>query len=714
MVSPEPQCRPTTFGLARASLRHRLLLLVLLAVLPTVALILSTASEQRRQAVASAKEDALRLARLASSQHEHLIEGARSLLVGLAQLSDVQMHNSRACSALFAEVQLRFPLYKNVGAIRPDGHVFCTASSPAPGVGEAGERHFEQARATREFAVGDYRFDPVSGKPVLVVSYPAVDGAGDVWAVVFAELDLDWISQFARRAALPPGSMVTVMDGAGLILAAYPDSALVGKSVPQSPVVQAIRRQAGDGTLEAPGPDGAPRLYAFASLAGAGPAVSVAVGLPRHAALAETERLLARNLIWDGVVILLVIAASLVVSDLFILRRVGAVVRAARRLSAGDLSARASVRGRDEIAVMARTFNAMADGLQSRARDEREAREQLGERVNELDLLNQMGELLQSCFTLEEAYGVIGRLGPRLFPPEDGAVFALDSSQKTLEAVATWGTHPVGAAAFSADSCWAMRNGRTHVVQDSGSDVLCAHLPKPVPAAYLCTPLAPQGKALGVLFVMIDSEAEAPAHELTQAKQRLAEAVAGHLGLGLANVHLREVLRIQSFHDQLTGLFNRRYMEETLERETHRARRGGRPMSILMLDVDSFKQQNDVFGHEAGDAILRELGALLKASLRREDIPCRYGGEEFALVLPEASMEGAARRAEQIRQAVKGLRIPFNGRVLGPITVSIGVAAFPDHGPDGHAVLQAADAALYHAKRTGRDRISVATLHPTV
>jgi diguanylate cyclase (GGDEF)-like protein len=137
-------------------------------------------------------------------------------------------------------------------------------------------------------------------------------------------------------------------------------------------------------------------------------------------------------------------------------------------------------------------------------------------------------------------------------------------------------------------------------------------------------------------------------------------------------------------------------------------------MSILMLDVDSFKQQNDAFGHEGGDAVLRELGALLKGNLRKEDIPCRYGGEEFVLVLPDASIEGAARRAEQMREAVRRLRIPFGDRVIGPITVSIGAAAFPDHAQDGHALLHAADAALYQAKRDGRDRVSVATLHSTV
>src|SRR5262249_40432463 len=154
---------------------------------------------------------------------------------------------------------------------------------------------------------------------------------------------------------------------------------------------------------------------------------------------------------------------------------------------------------------------------------------------------------------------------------------------------------------------------------------------------------------------------------------------------------LREILRSQSIHDPLTGLFNRRYMEETLEREVHRARRAQRPMGVLMLDVDGFKQQNDTFGHDAGDAVLQRLSALLQGGWGKGDIACRYGGEEFVLVLPDASLDNAARRAEQLREAVNSMLIVHHERSLGPITVSIGVAAFPDHGSDGQTLIKAAD-----------------------
>lgn len=142
----------------------------------------------------------------------------------------------------------------------------------------------------------------------------------------------------------------------------------------------------------------------------------------------------------------------------------------------------------------------------------------------------------------------------------------------------------------------------------------------------------------------------------------------------MANVKLRDVFRSQSIRDPLTSLFNRRYMEETLERELRRAVRGRRPIAILMLDLDRFKHVNDRCGHAAGDTLLRELGALLQDGSRREDVAYRYGGEEFVLVLPGTSLEDAKHRAEQLRVAVRSLRLPHEDGGLGSVSVSIGVA----------------------------------------
>jgi diguanylate cyclase (GGDEF)-like protein len=222
-----------------------------------------------------------------------------------------------------------------------------------------------------------------------------------------------------------------------------------------------------------------------------------------------------------------------------------------------------------------------------------------------------------------------------------------------------------------------------------------------------------QGETMGILHMRTGGKAshQAAAY-LTPSRQQLAEAMADRTALALANLKLRISLRQQSIRDPLTDLFNRRYLEETLDRELRRATRLQRPVGVVMMDLDHFKSFNDRFGHEAGDLLLRELGKLLKKHIRGGDVACRYGGEEFALILPDISMEDVRQRAEQLRAEIKDMDIKYREATLESITLSLGVAMFPDHGNTGSLLLRAADTALYEAKRMGRDRVVVAPLSP--
>ena len=217
-------------------------------------------------------------------------------------------------------------------------------------------------------------------------------------------------------------------------------------------------------------------------------------------------------------------------------------------------------------------------------------------------------------------------------------------------------------------------------------------------------PLTVQGEALGLLCLVGgplrtgEGEGGYPGLALT-----FGEAIK----LSLSNIGLREKLREQATHDPMTGLFNRRYLEETLPRELHRVGRSGSPLCVAMLDLDHFKNVNDTVGHEAGDSFLRALGRLLRENLRRSDIPCRYGGEEFALVLPDSSLEDTIQRVEQIRVLVKALEVRHGEQILDTVTVSVGVAVASEHGTTARELLGAADAALYAAKQEGRDRLAV-------
>jgi diguanylate cyclase (GGDEF)-like protein len=199
---------------------------------------------------------------------------------------------------------------------------------------------------------------------------------------------------------------------------------------------------------------------------------------------------------------------------------------------------------------------------------------------------------------------------------------------------------------------------------------------------------------------------------LGEPKQRLVVAIADHTALALANLRLRDTLRSQSIRDQLTGLHNRRYMHEVLEREMLRARRGHWSIGLLLLDLDHFKVINDTHGHDAGDEVLKGVGRLFQERLRADDIVCRYGGEEFVLVLPQMTLPATMERAEEIRGAVTQWSVTYRDRSIGPVSVSIGVSAFPEHGKTIATLLEAADAALYRAKARGRNCVEQAVEHP--
>jgi diguanylate cyclase (GGDEF)-like protein len=345
--------------------------------------------------------------------------------------------------------------------------------------------------------------------------------------------------------------------------------------------------------------------------------------------------------------------------------------------------------------------------------------EKLASLVNELEqrnrnitLLNQMSELLQGCSTARKVYNVIAQFANELFPTGSGALYIHNPSKNIVKAVAVWGQSPPDKCMFRPDECWALRRRQVHLVEDPRSEPLCQHLSHRTSAGYLCVPMMAQGKIQGLLHFQNSSIGIDQPHWMWErmkesTKQQLAVIMAESISLSLANLKLREYLHNQAIRDSLTGLFNRRYMEESLKREVHRATRKGISLGIVMLDIDHFKDFNDTFGHAAGDALLHDLGSFLQARIRRGDIACRYGGEEFMLILPESSLDDTRQRAEQLREEIKHLSVQHDGQSLSAITVSLGVAAFSEHISTVEAILRAADLALYRAKSEGRDRVVV-------
>ncbi len=328
---------------------------------------------------------------------------------------------------------------------------------------------------------------------------------------------------------------------------------------------------------------------------------------------------------------------------------------------------------------------------------------ELEERTREMAMLNDMGDILRACFTLEEAYNVIVRVAQQIFPVQVGALYIIAPTRNSVESVAVWGDPALAERVFSPQECWALRRGRTHWVENVRSGLICRHVKHPPQDGYLCIPMMAQSEAIGVLHLM-----QPDGVKMTETKQRMAVTMSEHIAMALSNLRLHETLRSQSIRDPLTGLFNRRFMEESLELEIKRASRNQRPLGMIMIDLDHFKYFNDNFGHEAGDLLLKELGGLLRGNIRGEDIACRYGGEEFTLILPEGTGAVTRQRAEFFKEAIQRLDIHYRGRPLGRITASMGVAIFPDHGRTAKALVEAADKALYRSKSAGRDRVTLA------
>ncbi|MBU2098220.1 MAG: diguanylate cyclase, partial [Gammaproteobacteria bacterium] len=318
---------------------------------------------------------------------------------------------------------------------------------------------------------------------------------------------------------------------------------------------------------------------------------------------------------------------------------------------------------------------------------------------SDISAVNQLSSSLQSCSTLSESATILQHFARQLFPDTRGAIYLMRASRNLLQLSASWNTdnNPMTDPVEPHD-CWALRLGKTYERNVDGKELSCQHLHN-VQHTTLCIPLMAQSDIVGLLSIEIQQTAD-----LTEIRTR-AELMATHTSAALASVTLREALRQQSIRDPLTGLYNRRYLEEAMERELLRARRNKAGLCVLMVDIDHFKQFNDTHGHQAGDLLLKEFGEYLRRHVRAEDIACRYGGEEFLIAMPGTDSNEARERAEMLRQNLISLKVHFQGTTLPTVTASFGAAIFPAHGDDRDALIRSADAALYLAKRKGRNRV---------
>jgi diguanylate cyclase (GGDEF)-like protein len=388
--------------------------------------------------------------------------------------------------------------------------------------------------------------------------------------------------------------------------------------------------------------------------------------------------------------------------------RIDPIIELLTGLATGDLTARGTVsKAEDDLDAIVVGINMLAEELEA-SRVELEQRVQARtvalERLNrDILQLADLGNVLQACETVDEASEVTAHGLNAMFEGMSGAMYLYKASKDMLVSEATWGaTHTTDLVAPT--GCWALRRGQQHVVQGSNPQLSCQHVAKRTGDS-ICVPMSAHGETIGLLHVMsAEPEDTASTEVLSQAKQQLAKAVAEQTALAFANLDLRDRLRVQALRDPLTGLYNRRFVDEWLEREVNRTDRSGNSLGVIMADIDHFKRINDVHGHNAGDELLKAVADALQASLRPGDLPCRYGGEEFLILVVDIGFDALVQRAEQLRKNVATVRVDYRGETLPAVTLSAGVALYPQDGSTASEVIVAADTALYSAKRAGRNR----------
>lgn len=309
-----------------------------------------------------------------------------------------------------------------------------------------------------------------------------------------------------------------------------------------------------------------------------------------------------------------------------------------------------------------------------------------------ITVLEQLIDSLQACFSIEEADQTIAPLLQQLFPNETGAIYVVNAGKTQLKAIATWGSTPsTSEPIFTTHECVALHRQKIHLVEDTHHSLRCQHIRgNSLPVETCCIPMTVHGDTLGILYV-----SSLHRGRISEAEQ-LAVSVAKYIGLALANLRLRDTLKNQSFRDPLTKLYNRRYFEECLEREIRRSDEL-KPLGIILFNIDRFPDFANTYGQPASNLLLRELGIFLLKHTRPSDIACRYRGNDFLIMLPETSDSDTHQQAELLQQSIKQLNIIYQDYTLDSITISCGVASYPQDGMTRKSLLQEATRALHSA-----------------
>lgn len=642
----------------------------------------------------------------AATRLDHFLVDATRAFKNVAGVKALHGMRTDETSQYLARMTYDYPYFRDLVWVRADGSIAATTQRANLGKQVAST----YGRAREAFAT---TANGPGGILHVVDAEPAANGA---------ELDVLLLTRVDDARGRFVGVLVGVVDGAPARIVLEDVKRLVPGAIP-------VTLTTGAGALLATSES----IRTSATISGANAPQSTerllhgrvrlpGIGSERacdwRIVIAAPESLMTAD-VWDtlrgsvgGMLgVILVLVAVMMWLTRTVIRPLEVLAGAAKHVAEGDLSTRVAVKGDDEIGLLSHAFNQMVAKLESglatlniEIAERTRANRELEVRGRFAAQLAEMAGLLQAALHLDDAAAILRRMLTRMLAPHNGAMYLVKSSLNFLDQLTCFG-QPQCAEMLEPSACWALRRGQTYGAAGADRDMYCAHLlPQAAPVGYVCIPMQAQGGPVGLLHIEFSEALTEPerATLLLHAAQ-ISELAA----MALANLKLRETLREQSILDPLTALHNRRYLEEVFARELARAEREHYGMAVMMIDVDHFKRFNDVHGHEAGDAVLRELGRALKQSVRGSDLACRFGGEEFTVVLIKTDLAAARDWHARLREQLQQTRMHHHGTALPTITISVGVAFYDAHGNDTETLLQAADLALYQAKRAGRDQLIV-------
>lgn len=602
------------------------------------------------------KPQALGLARSAAAYQQAQLEQAQQLLHALSGISLVQKYDAAACNAFLARQLQRFPQYQNLAFTNAQGTVWCRAKA------------LSDALVLPPMTTQQKPLLFVASNQHLVFAIPHFTANGRRQGAVLAVLAAqDFFPPL--DSTLPPASAFGLADAAGKLLAAFPAQSMVVGSTPA---------------------DSPAYWYATQPVLGAADEMQLLLRLPVAAGTWKTH--------WR-LLLLLALGSGLAA---WRFGRWPALSMGVRQMYAQLYTQAHSLLNTklQRTPINEPKSHSNTQQLRSAYAELKGAFVKKEERVRQLVHLDELSQRLQSCASATELTDAVARCAQALFPECHGALF-LRADIDHFGLALSWGDTTLTQSLQTLD-CHGLHSGRNYI-SHGASAAACAHAKDA--DDYVCLPLQTASGPLGLLYLANFQDAGS-----IRTPPWAATAIAERTTIALAALRRQEQLQSRAIRDALTGLFNRGFMEEALAIEQRRALRRGSSIGVMMLDVDHFKRYNDSFGHAAGDALLRAIGGILQRTVREGDMPCRYGGEEFVVILPGADLANTRQRAEVLRKAIENWRPEPGDSALGSVTASIGVACFPGHGNTWQAALKLADEALYAAKDAGRNRVVVAAI----